>query len=376
MPVLQIMTVFGTRPEAIKMAPVVRALEQTPGVRSIVCATGQHRAMLDQALKFFDVTADHDLGVMRHDQSLSGLAARTLDSMQGVIDRAKPDWIVVQGDTTTAMSAAMAAFYNRVKVAHVEAGLRTRDRFSPYPEEVNRRVVGVIADLHFPPTEAARAALIAEGVDPSSILVTGNTGIDALRWTAERARVGEVRPPAAVEPHLAGGNRLVLVTAHRRESFDTGLAEICRALRDMAAKFDDIVVVLPVHPNPRVKGPIENLLSGVDRVILTEPIDYGPFVALMQHAQLILTDSGGIQEEATALGKAILVMRDTTERPEAVQAGNAKLVGAHHNAIVEHAFSLLSAPEKLAQMARPSDVFGDGMAAKRIAAALAQRGHA
>lgn len=372
---LQVMTVFGTRPEAIKMAPVVRALEQTPGIGSIVCVTGQHRAMLDQALKFFGIAADHDLDVMRHDQTLSGLAARTLDSMQGVIDRVKPDWIVVQGDTTTAMSAAMAAFYNRIKVAHVEAGLRTRDRFSPYPEEVNRRVVGVVADIHFPPTEAARAALLAEGCDPGAVIVTGNTGIDALRWTAERARAGEVLPPAEVEPHLAG-KRLVLVTAHRRESFDTGLAEICHALRAIVDKFDDVLVVLPVHPNPRVKMPIESLLTGVDRVLLTAPIDYGPFVALMQHADLILTDSGGIQEEATALGKAILVMRDTTERPEAVQAGNARLVGANRSAIVDQALALLSDPRKLAEMARPSDVFGDGMAAHRIAAALAQRGHA
>lgn len=371
---MQVMTVFGTRPEAIKMAPVVRALERTDGVRPIVCVTGQHRAMLDQALQFFGVQPDYDLDLMRNNQTLSGLAARTLDAMQEVIERARPDWIVVQGDTTTAMSAALAAFYNRIKVAHVEAGLRTRDRFSPYPEEVNRRVVGVVADLHFPPTEAARAALLAEGCAPSSMVVTGNTGIDALRWTADRARSGEVRPPAEIE-RLLEGKRLLLVTAHRRESFDTGLAEICGALKDIVARFEDVAVVLPVHPNPRVKGPIESLLSGVDRVILTAPIDYGPFVALMQRAELILTDSGGIQEEGAALGKAILVMRDTTERAEAIAAGNAKLVGKHRDTILEHASTLLSAPAKLAEMAKPSDVFGDGLAATRIAAALAQRGH-
>jgi len=357
------------------MAPVIRALEQTSGIRSIVCATGQHREMLDQALDFFGIAADHDLDVMRHDQTLAGLAARTLDAMQSVIDRVKPDWIVVQGDTTTAMSAALAAFYNRIKVAHVEAGLRTRDRFSPYPEEVNRRFVGVIADLHFPPTDMARAALIGEGVDAASIVMTGNTGIDALRWTAARARAGDVCVPSAVAPHLTG-KRIVLVTAHRRESFDKGLDEICHAVRDIVARFEDVVVVLPVHPNPRVKGPIEALLSEIDRVILTGPIEYGPFVALMQQADLILTDSGGIQEEATALGKAILVMRDTTERPEAIQAGNAKLVGADRNSIVEHAYALLSEPTKLAAMAKPSNAFGDGMAGARIAATLAQRGHA
>jgi UDP-N-acetylglucosamine 2-epimerase (non-hydrolysing) len=364
------MTVFGTRPEAIKMAPVVRALEQTPGVRSIVCVTGQHRAMLDQALDFFALKADHDLDVMRPDQSLTGLAARTFEAMQAAVDAAKPDWIVVQGDTTTAMVASVAAFYNKVKIAHVEAGLRTADRFSPYPEEVNRRIVGVVADMHFPPTERARAALIREGVDPASIVVTGNTGIDSLRWTVDRVRAGAVQPPSDVAAALKG-KRLVLVTAHRRESFDGGLAEIAHAIRDLVQRFDDIVIVLPVHPNPRVKASLEELLKGVDRVFLIAPADYGPFVALMHHAALILTDSGGVQEEGTAIGKAILVMRDTTERPEAIEAGNAILVGAHREAIVRHASALLSDAAKLAQMSKPSDVFGDGKAGQRVAAALA-----
>lgn len=359
------MTVFGTRPEAIKMAPVIRALRRTNNVQSIVCVTGQHRAMLDQALAFFGIEADHDLDVMRPDQALTGLAARTLDAMQGVIDRTRPDWIVVQGDTTTAMTAAIAAFYNRVRLAHVEAGLRTRDRFSPYPEEANRRIISVVTDMHFAPTGAARDALIAEGCDPKTVIVTGNTGIDTLHWTVGEVRAGRVRAPPELERALSG-KRLVLVTAHRRESFDTGLSEICHALRTLIGRFDDIVVVLPVHPNPRVKGPIESLLGGVERVVLAQPVDYGPFVALLARSDLILTDSGGIQEEATALGKAMLVMRDTTERPEAIAAGNAILAG------VRHAAALLSDEKRLARMARPSTAFGDGKAAQRVAAALAE----
>lgn len=367
------MTVFGTRPEAIKMAPVVHALRRTGTIDSMVCVTGQHRAMLDQALAFFGIRADHDLDVMRPDQALTGLAARTLDAMQGVIDRARPDWIVVQGDTTTAMTAALAAFYNRVRLAHVEAGLRTRDRFSPYPEEVNRRMISLVTDLHFAPTEAARDALVAEGCNPDSVMVTGNTGIDALYWTADEVRAGRVQAPPELEPALAG-RRLVLVTAHRRESFDSGLAEICHALRTLIERFDDIVIVLPVHLNPRVREPIQSLLGGVERVVLTQPVDYGPFVALLGRAHLILTDSGGIQEEATALGKAMLVMRDTTERPEAIVSGNAILAGVRRDDIVGHAALLLSDDRLLAERARPSTIFGDGKAAQRVAAALESRG--
>jgi UDP-N-acetylglucosamine 2-epimerase (non-hydrolysing) len=368
-PAVRVMTVFGTRPEAIKLAPVIHALRQVDHVESIVCVTGQHRAMLDQALRFFGIEADHDLDVMRPDQTLTGLAARTLDAMQGVIDRRRPDWIVVQGDTTTAMTAALAAFYNRVRLAHVEAGLRTHDRFSPYPEEVNRRIISVVTDMHFAPTEAARDALVAEGCDPNTVIVTGNTGIDALHWTAREVRADRVQAPPELEPALSG-KRLVLVTAHRRESFDTGLLEICHALCRLIERFDDIVVVLPVHPNPRVKGPIESLLAGVERIVLTPPLDYGPFVALLGRAHLILTDSGGIQEEATALGKVMLVMRDTTERPEAIVAGNGILAGVRRDDIVRHAAALLSDEKKLAEKARPSTVFGDGKAAQRVAAAL------
>jgi UDP-N-acetylglucosamine 2-epimerase (non-hydrolysing) len=322
-------------------------------------------------MAFFGIRADHDLDVMRPDQSLTGLAARMLEAMQRTLDEVKPAWIVVQGDTTTAMTASLAAFYNRVKVAHVEAGLRTGNRYSPYPEEVNRRVIAVIADFHFPPTREARDALISEGGAPETIVVTGNTGIDSLLWTLNEVRAGRVTAPESCVYQL-GGRRLVLVTAHRRESFDGGLAEICKAIRIVVSQFEDIVVVLPVHPNPNVKGPIESHLRDLDRVCLVEPIEYGPFVALLDRAVLVLTDSGGIQEEATTLGKPMLVMRETTERPEALAAGCARLVGADRDKIATEAARLLSDPAALAKMSLPSSAFGDGRAAERIAAALAR----
>jgi UDP-N-acetylglucosamine 2-epimerase (non-hydrolysing) len=367
---VKILTVFGTRPEAIKLAPVVRALEADPRFVSVVCVTGQHRDMLDQMLDFFGMAAAHDLDLMQPDQGLTSLAARTLTHLQPVLDAERPDWLVVQGDTTTAMAAALAAFYNRIRVAHVEAGLRTRDKRAPYPEEVNRRMIAAAADLHLAPTEAARAALLAEGEPENHVVVTGNTGIDALYWTRERVRAGLVAAPEGIESLLAG-RRLVLVTAHRRENFDGGLKQICEAIQALTARFEDIAVVLPVHPNPNVKGPIESALAGLPRVHLTRPVDYGPFVWLLDRAALVLTDSGGIQEEATALGKPMLVMRDVTERPEAIASGNGLLVGPHQAAIVEHACRLLSDPQALAAMSRPSPVFGDGRAAERIVEGLA-----
>jgi UDP-N-acetylglucosamine 2-epimerase (non-hydrolysing) len=367
---VKVLTVFGTRPEAIKLAPVVRALEADPRFESVVCVTGQHRAMLDQMLEVFGMTVRHDLDLMLPDQGLTSLAARALTRLQPVLDAEKPDWLVVQGDTTTAMAAALAAFYNQIRVAHVEAGLRTRDKRAPYPEEVNRRMIAAAADLHLAPTETARAALLAEGEPERHVTVTGNTGIDALYWTRERVRAGLVGAPEGLEREL-DGKRLVLVTAHRRESFDGGLAEICGAIRTLAARFEDTLVVLPVHPNPNVKRPIEALLSATPRVRLIRPVDYGPFVWLLDRAALILTDSGGIQEEATALGKPMLVMRDVTERPEAIASGNGLLVGAHRDAIIDHASRLLSDPAALAAMSRPSSVFGDGRAAERIVEALA-----
>ncbi len=366
---LKVLTVFGTRPEAIKLAPVVRALEAAPDIRSAVCVTGQHRAILDQMLGFFAIRADHDLDVMRPNQTLTGLTASTLERLQPVLDQEKPDWLVVQGDTTTAMAAALGAFYNQIRVAHVEAGLRTRNKRHPYPEESNRRMIAAVADLHFPPTPIARETLLAEGEPESAVVVTGNTGIDALYWTQGEVRAGRVAPPPGVAD-LLDGKRLVLVTAHRRENFDRGLKEICAALKAIAGRFEDVAMVLPVHPNPNVKGPIEQMLAGAGRIHLVDPVDYGPFVWLIDRASLILTDSGGIQEEATALGRPMLVMREVTERPEAVAAGTARLVGAHTDAIVANAVELLSDESVRARMARPSDVFGDGRASERIVEAL------
>ena len=365
----KVLTVFGTRPEAIKMAPVVQALGREPQIQSIVCVTGQHREILDQMLGVFGVKADHDLNLMRPNQTLEGLTAAALTALGPVLDQERPDWLVVQGDTTTAMASALAAYYRKIKVAHVEAGLRTGDKYAPYPEEVNRRIIATIADLHFAPTQTARQALLAENHAEASIRVTGNTGIDALFWTRAEAKAGRVQGPPGLEAELEG-RRLVLVTAHRRENFDAGMDEICRALKALTERFEDILIVLPVHPNPNVKGPIEAQLRGVSRVKLIAPVDYGPFVWLIDRAALILTDSGGIQEEATALGKPMLVMREVTERPEAVAAGGALLVGAHSGAIIGKATEILTDAELYRRMSKGSDVFGDGHAADRIVAAL------
>ena len=365
----KVLTVFGTRPEAIKMAPVVLALAREAQIQPIVCVTGQHREILDQMLGVFGVKADHDLNLMRPNQTLEGLTAAALTALGPVLDEVEPDWLVVQGDTTTAMASALAAYYRKIKVAHVEAGLRTGDKYAPYPEEVNRRIIATIADLHFAPTETARQALLAENHADSTIHVTGNTGIDALFWTRAEAKAGRVQGPPGLEAELEG-RRLVLVTAHRRENFDAGMDEICRALKTLAERFDDILIVLPVHPNPNVKGPIEAQLDGVSRVKLIAPVDYGPFVWLIDRAAIILTDSGGIQEEATALGKPMLVMREVTERPEAIAAGGALLVGAHADAISGKAIQILTDAALYRRMSKGSDVFGDGRAAERIVAAL------
>ena len=365
----KVLTVFGTRPEAIKMAPVIQALGRIPELKPVVCVTGQHRQILDQMLGVFGIGADHDLDLMRPNQTLEGLTAAAITALTPVLEQEQPDWLVVQGDTTTAMASALAANYRKIKVAHVEAGLRTHDKYAPFPEEVNRRIISTIADLHFAPTETARRALLAENHAEKTIRVTGNTGIDALFWTRAEAKAGRVQGPPGLEAELEG-KRLVLVTAHRRENFDAGMDEICRALKALAERFEDILVVLPVHPNPNVKGPIEAQLSGTPRVKLIAPVDYGPFVWLIDRAAIILTDSGGIQEEATALGRPMLVMREVTERPEAIAAGGALLVGAHAEVIAGKAGELLTDPGLYERMSKGSDVFGDGRAAVRIAEAL------
>jgi UDP-N-acetylglucosamine 2-epimerase (non-hydrolysing) len=364
---MKVLCVFGTRPEAIKMAPVIRELRKHPDRVAVrVCVTGQHREMLDQVLALFDIAPDHDLEIMRPDQSLTELTASALTRLDPVVASERPDWVVVQGDTTTAMAAALVAFYHGVRVAHVEAGLRSWNRLHPFPEEVNRRIADGLADLHFAPTDVARQNLLREGLDGSTVVVTGNTVIDALHWVAALPAPADLE--ALVPPN---GTRLLLVTAHRRESFGPGMEAICHALRDLATRYGDGVRILyPVHLNPRVREPVQRLLGGVTNVALLPPLDYLRLVHLMKRAYLVLTDSGGIQEEAPGLGKPVLVLREVTERPEAVAAGTARVVGTSRERVVDEAARLLDDPAEYRRMARAVNPFGDGHAAARIVAAM------
>ena len=365
----RILVVFGTRPEAIKLFPVVRALAAQPGLTVRTCVTAQHRGLLDQVLAVADLTPDIDLDLMEPGQTLDRLTARLLTGLGEVMDREQPDWVVVQGDTTTAMASALAAYYRKVPVAHVEAGLRSGDIHHPWPEEVNRRIVAPIAQLHFAPTETAAAALRRENVDPATVRVTGNTVVDALLWT--RARL-EAQPALAAGLDLSrfAGKRLVLVTTHRRENFGEGMAAIARALVRIADR-GDTALLFPVHPNPQV-GPVMDAIIGDHPAIARiAPLDYPCFVAALAACDLVLSDSGGVQEEAPALGKPVLVMRETTERPEGVAAGTARLVGADEDRIVHEVFNLLDDSEAYAAMARAHNPFGDGHAAARIAELIA-----
>ncbi len=366
---MKVLVVIGTRPEGIKLAPVVRELRDRPGVECVVCVTAQHREMLDRVLETFEITPDHDLGIMTENQTPARVAAAVLRGLEPVLEAERPDWVLVQGDTTTVAAAALAAYYGRTRVGHVEAGLRTGDRWRPFPEEINRRVAGAIADLHFAPTAAARANLLREGVPPEAVVVTGNPVVDALRWVA-----AQPPPPAAREllarTGVLAGRRLVLVTAHRRESFGPGIAAICRALRELVETVADLTVLYPVHPNPNVRRPVHRFLGGVPNVVLTEPLDYPTLVHVMARAVLVLTDSGGIQEEAPGLGKPVLVLREVTERPEAVEAGVARLVGTDPDRIVSEAARLLTDPAEYGRMARAVNPYGDGEAARRIVSAL------
>jgi UDP-N-acetylglucosamine 2-epimerase (non-hydrolysing) len=368
---LRVLSIFGTRPEAIKMAPVVHRLSQTPGVVSRVCATAQHRHMLDQVLDLFQITPDYDLDLMRPDQSLSELTAAVFTDLEPVLLDARPDWVLVQGDTTTVMAAALLSTFHRVRVAHVEAGLRTGDKWRPFPEEINRRVAGAVADLHFAPTEWARANLLREGVAAEKIHVTGNPVIDALRVVVDLP----FDPAMLGLPHEAWNGRMLLVTAHRRESFGAGLERAFTALRRLAEEYGgEVQIVYPVHLNPNVQEPAEKILGGIPNVHLIEPLDYLPMVHLMKRAYLILTDSGGIQEEAPALGTPVLVLREVTERPEAIEAGTARLVGTDPERILAEARRLLDEPAAHAAMAHAVNPFGDGQAAGRIVAALLGEG--
>ncbi len=362
----RILTVFGTRPEAIKLFPLVHALEADARFVSRVCVSAQHRGMLDQVLAIAGLTPDHDLDLMRPDQSLDALTAALLTGLGRVMDAEKPDWVVVQGDTATAMAGALAAYYRKIPVAHVEAGLRSGNIHHPWPEEVNRKVIGTIAALHCAPTETAAAALRRENVDPATIHVTGNTVIDALHWITARiaAEPGLAAGLAELE-HRFAGKRIIGVTSHRRENFGDGMQAIAEAIRRLAAR-DDVAVIFPVHLNPNVRRVMNAELAGLDNVALLEPLDYPHFARLLDLAHLMLTDSGGVQEEAPALGKPVLVMRETTERPEGVEAGTARLVGTDADRIVAEAERLLDDTAAYAAMARAHNPFGDGKSAARI----------
>ncbi|WP_067681871.1 non-hydrolyzing UDP-N-acetylglucosamine 2-epimerase [Tsuneonella dongtanensis] len=370
---IKVLQVFGTRPEAIKLFPLVHALDGDSRFEGRVCVSGQHRGMLDQVLDIAGVVPHHDLDLMQPDQTLDGLTANLLTGIGKVLDAERPDWVVVQGDTATAMAGALAAYYRKIPVAHVEAGLRSGDIHHPWPEEVNRKIVGSFAALHLAPTETAAAALRRENVDPTTIHVTGNTVIDALHWVIARIE----REPtlasglAGLEARFAG-KRIIGMTTHRRENFGEGMEAIASAVRRLAAR-DDVAVIFPVHLNPNVRAVMNDRLAGLDNVALIDPLDYPHFARLLDICTLMLSDSGGVQEEAPALGKPVLVMRETTERPEGVEAGTAQLVGTDPDRIVAEATRLLDDPAAYEAMARAHNPFGDGRATGRIVELLAAR---
>jgi UDP-N-acetylglucosamine 2-epimerase (non-hydrolysing) len=373
---IRAMTVFGTRPEAIKMAPVVKALEADDRFEGICCVTAQHRDMLDQVLGLFELTPDHDLDLMRPGQSLHGLTARIIAGLGEVFERDRPDVVLVHGDTTTTLAATLAAFYSRIPVGHVEAGLRTGDLAAPFPEEANRVLADRISAFHFPPTARSAQNLLDEGMSASTIQVTGNTVIDALLWVRDRVQglpFSEAVYGTAAAVLEAPAKRVVLVTGHRRESFGGGFERICTAISQLASVHPDVHFVYPVHLNPRVQEPVHRHLSGRDNVHLLRPLDYAPFVRLMDRSTVILTDSGGIQEEAPSLGKPVLVMRDVTERPEGVASGTVQLVGTDVARIVEGVHTLLTDPDAYARMHRAHNPYGDGRASARILDFLADR---
>jgi len=369
---IKILSIFGTRPEAVKMAPVVRKLAENHEIESRVCVTAQHRQMLDQVLKLFEIQPDIDLDLMAEGQSLAELTARVFTHLDPVLTKIDPDWILIQGDTTTVMAAALLAYYHHIKIGHIEAGLRTGDKFQPFPEEINRRVAGVAADLHFAPTEHSRQNLLQENVPEELIKVTGNPAIDALYWAAAKPfKLSSLNLPLSPE------QRHVLVTAHRRENFGRPLESICSALKSLAEHYDgDVHFTYPVHLNPNVKGPVEHLLGGVTNISLVTPLDYLPMVNLMKRSSIVLTDSGGLQEEAPGLGIPTLVMRNRTERPEGVEAGTLKLVGTDRENIFQEVRTLLDNPEAHAAMAGAVNPFGDGKAAGRIVQAILDKGNA
>jgi UDP-N-acetylglucosamine 2-epimerase (non-hydrolysing) len=357
---IKIAIVFGTRPEAIKLAPVVLELSKNKRFHALTIVTGQHRQMLDQVLNLFHVSPDYDLGVMTQEQSLAGIVSRSVERLDKVFREVRPDAVLVQGDTSSTFVASLAAFYNRIPVGHVEAGLRTEDRWQPFPEEINRRLTSVLADWHFAPTELARRNLLRENISSQSILVTGNTVVDAFRLALRNTK------PNVKFPVAFAGKKIILVTAHRRENHGEPMKSICLALSELVRRFPGVAIVFPVHLNPEVRKVVFPLLSKHERVLLTEPLDYFQNVQMIRQSALILTDSGGIQEEAPILGKPVLILRNTTERPEGVRAGVARLVGTKKTKIIQEASKLLNDPQAYRRAARVANPYGDGKAAQRI----------
>lgn len=383
----KIMLVFGTRPEAIKMAPLVKEFQKQPKrVETVVCVTGQHREMLDQVLKIFDIKPDYDLNIMKQGQDLYDVTARVLTGMRDVLKEVKPNVVLVHGDTTTSTAAALAAFYQQIPVGHVEAGLRTHNIYSPWPEEMNRLLTGRLATYHFSPTPLSRNNLIKESVDDRNIIITGNTVIDALYWVVDKIKnnkeldneLEDILSKAGYDVNrLNNGKKLVLITGHRRENFGDGFINMCTAIKDLTVKYPDLDFVYPMHLNPNVRKPIHEVfgenLSGLKNMFFIEPLEYLSFVYLMEKSSIVLTDSGGIQEEAPGLGKPVLVMRDTTERPEALDAGTVKLVGTDYNKIVNEVSSLIDDKAAYEKMSKAVNPYGDGLACGRIVNALLYR---
>ena len=381
------MLVFGTRPEAIKMAPLVKEFQKQPKrVETVVCVTGQHREMLDQVLKIFDIKPDYDLNIMKQGQDLYDVTARVLTGMRDVLKEVKPDVVLVHGDTTTSTAAALAAFYQQIPVGHVEAGLRTHNIYSPWPEEMNRLLTGRLATYHFSPTPLSRNNLIKESVDDRNIIITGNTVIDALYWVVDKIKnnkeldneLEDILSKAGYDVNrLNNGKKLVLITGHRRENFGDGFINMCTAIKDLTVKYPDLDFVYPMHLNPNVRKPIHEVfgenLSGLKNMFFIEPLEYLSFAYLMEKSSIVLTDSGGIQEEAPGLGKPVLVMRDTTERPEALDAGTVKLVGTDYNKIVNEVSSLIDDKAAYEKMSKAVNPYGDGLACGRIVNALLYR---
>lgn len=381
------MLVFGTRPEAIKMAPLVKKLQSMPSdFQTIVCVTGQHREMLDQVLEIFSITPDYDLNIMKQGQDLYDVTARVLTGMRDVLREAQPDVVLVHGDTTTSTAAALAAFYQQIPVGHVEAGLRTHNIYSPWPEEMNRQITGRIATYNFSPTPLSRQNLLAEGVYEDKISVTGNTVIDALYWVVDKIKADSATSATLAQiikekgydtERLSGGKKLVLITGHRRENFGAGFINMCRAIQALTKKYPDVDFVYPMHLNPNVRKAIHEVfgqdLSDLGNMFFIEPLEYLSFVYLMEKSSIVLTDSGGIQEEAPGLGKPVLVMRDTTERPEALESGTVKLVGTDYDLILNEVSTLIDDPAAYEKMSKAVNPYGDGLACQRIADVLAEK---